>query len=109
GTGNQCDPSKGCLEPCGATFCPVGACCVTGALASGMMCESACSLTTIRACVSDSNCRLPECDHCQPSETCQPQACAVPDPRFPSGFIEPNAAVSDAEGEHDGDGEHGGE
>jgi len=95
GPGNRCDPSQGCLEPCGDTFCPAAGCCLTGNVAPDKMCESTCSATTDRACVVDSNCRLPECDSCQPVETCQPPACAVPDPRYPSGNIELNVEVID--------------
>jgi hypothetical protein len=99
GPGNRCDPSQGCLEPCGDTFCPAAGCCLTGNVAPDRMCESTCSVTNVRACVVDSNCRLPECDYCQPGETCQPPACAVPDPRYPSGDctapIELNVEVID--------------
>jgi hypothetical protein len=76
GPGNRCDPSQGCLEPCGDTFCPAGACCTTGNLASGMACVSACSATTGRRCLVDSDCGLPECVDCQPGETCRVQTCA---------------------------------
>jgi len=60
------------------------------------MCASTCSATTERAFVVDSNCLLPECVFCEPAETCQPPSCAVPDPRYPSGYIELNVEVTDA-------------
>jgi len=90
---DRCDPSQGCVEPCGNTFCPAGACCVTGDVVPGRECDSFCSGTPARGCVLDSDCRLPDCEECQPEETCEVQACAVIDPRYLPGFVEPNVQV----------------